>query len=241
MKKQHRHSQPGVAIIYDCIYQAFDTTIGPRISYSGKKWKKYWSPAMQAAARERDRCYGKWNHSIGVEKASWRRKHRDAQRVFRNLVPAAKCLSWKNLCESLENFSKAVGALANIKRRRQCSSTYTHIDGPQASVDAMARHLSTVFDGSILPAPASRSLPPPTTLGQDPFTLPEEGFFTTDMVLTHIKRLPARKAPGSDHLKAEMLQALKTEFFTCKGKKIQKITRELYILEDIYYDKPRYA
>lgn len=196
----------------DCLYQTFDTVLGPRVSHSGKRWKKYWTPEMQAAARERDRCFGKWHHTVGADKCYWWRKHREAQKVFRNLVSAAKRLSWQQFCASLEKDpAKAISALAKIKRRRQCSSTYAHADGPQASVDAMASHLSSVYNGSLLPDSSTRPPPPMDVIGHVPFPLPADVPFSPDMVADHIKRLPKRKAPGSDHLKAEMLHAISAE------------------------------
>lgn len=196
----------------DCIYQALDASIGPKTPNSGKQWKKYWSPEIKAAALERDLCYGRWRNSVGLNKIHWWSQHKEAHRNFRRLVSAAKRLSWKNFCASLEkDFVKATGSIAQIKRRRQCSSTYAHLDGPQASVDNMARHLSGVYNGSILPGTDCRPPPPPSIVDLVPFSLPEVDLFDVDTVKRHIRRLPKRKAPGSDHLKAEMLKALSVD------------------------------
>ncbi|KAG2192063.1 hypothetical protein INT47_006506 [Mucor saturninus] len=207
----------------DRLYQALDSSVGVKKPNSGKKWKVFWSNEMQEAARERDRCFGRWRHSRGVDKAYWWNQHLAAHKSLRRLVSAAKRLSWKNFCESLEtNLSKATATLARIKRRRQCSSTYAHLDGPQASVDAMANHLSSVYAGNLLPPPASRPPPPPRFLENSPLPVPDDGLFDVDRVLEHINRLPSRKDPGSDHLKAEMLKSL--------GKDIAKVLSLLFTL-----------
>ncbi|KAI9309943.1 hypothetical protein BX666DRAFT_2100201 [Dichotomocladium elegans] len=132
-------------------------SIGPKASRPGY-WKKYWTPHLEAAARERDRRYR-------VDKAYWWTLYQDAHRSFRHAVAAAKRLSWKNFCASLEkDFSKATATLARLKRRKQASSSYTHPDGPQSAVDTMAAHLATVYDGSLLSS-ADRPAPPPDFSG----------------------------------------------------------------------------
>ena len=175
--------------------------------------EKYWTLEIESAARERDRCYSMWRHALGVDKAFWWSKHLDAHRSFCRLVSKAKRLSWKNFCAQLEkDFSKATASLSRIKRRRDCSSTYAHPDGPAASVDTMASHLATVYNGSLLPAPDARRASPPPHDSLLPFALPDDlDIFSVDAIMDHIKRLPLRKAPGSDHLKAEMLKAVATD------------------------------
>jgi hypothetical protein len=198
----------------DCLYQALDESIGAKSPHSsGKRWQRYWTPELQAAAHERDRCYGRWRYTLDVDKAYWWQKHKEAHRSFHRLVSAAKRLSWKNFCDSLEkDFSIATGSLARIKRRRECSATYAHPDGPQASVDAMSAHLASVYDGSLLTSATRPTPPPPALRSAIPYPLPDSSdsdfLLDVDSLEASIARLPNHKVPGSDNLKVEMLKAI---------------------------------
>jgi hypothetical protein len=97
------------------------------------------------------RLYCRWRHSFGVDKAYYWHLHLQAHKSFRRAVAAAKRLSWKNFRASLEkDFTKATATMARLKRRKESTATYSHPDGPQASVDTMASHLASVYDGSPL-------------------------------------------------------------------------------------------
>lgn len=193
-----------------CLYQSLDKSIGTKKNKPSHWWKKYWTEDIEQAAKTRDSCYSKWRHTLGSEKSYWWAQHQAAHRVFRRLVSKAKRLSWKNFCASLEHdLTKATATLARTKRRRQTAATYAHPDGPKASVDTMACHLSTVYNGSLLSS-ASRPAPPLDFDHLLPFSVADTDadLFAPATLLYHIKCLPRRKAPGPDHLKAEMLKAI---------------------------------
>ncbi|KAI7897993.1 uncharacterized protein BX663DRAFT_490376 [Cokeromyces recurvatus] len=111
--------------------------------------------------------------------------------------------------------SKATATMARLKRRKLVSASYTHPDGPQSAVNTMAAHLAKVYDGSLLSS-ADRPAAPPDFSGMAPFVsgssplVPDSdlGIFSVPTLLRLIKQLPNRKAPGRDHLKAEMLKAV---------------------------------
>jgi hypothetical protein len=197
------------ASLNECLYQAMDASIGSKAPRPGH-WKKYWTADLEAAARERDRLYCRWRHSFGVDKAYYWHLHLQAHKSFRRAVAAAKRLSWKNFCMSLQkDFAKATATMSRLKRRKETSAMYAHPDGPQASVDSMATHLATVYDGSLL-STASRPLAAPDFGLEVPFLVSDEEvswIFSVETLVEHIKQLPNRKAPGPDHLKAEMLKA----------------------------------
>ncbi|KAL9537368.1 hypothetical protein PS6_011748, partial [Mucor atramentarius] len=132
-----------------------------------------------------------------------------AHRRFRSLVQAAKRRSWKQFCSALESdFSKATTAIKRIKRNKESSPTYRHPDGPAASVAHMGSHLASVYNGFLLTT-ATRPAAPPANDSALPFRVPADmSLFDVDTLVSHIKRLPTRKAPGPDHIKAEMLKSL---------------------------------
>ena len=178
----------------DCLFTALDGSIGVKTGRPGY-WKKFWTQEIEDAARERDRRYRRWRHSSGIDKIDRWGLYMEAKRKFRSLVQAAKRRSWKAFCSELErNFSKATAAIKRMKRNRESSSTYSHPDGPSASVAAMANHLSSVYSGSLLGS-ASRPAAPPSFDDSLPFSLSGVSLFDTDDIEASIKRLPTHKAP----------------------------------------------
>ena len=194
-----------------CLYSCLDSSIGVKAGRPGH-WKKYWTQEIQDAASERDRIYSQWRHAFGIGKVEKWFLYKDAHRKFRSLVQAAKRKSWKQFCTVLESdFSKATAAIKRIKRNKESSATYSHPDGPAASASTMGSHLASVYDGSLL-ATASRPAAPPAFDSVLPFCVPEDlSLFDVDTIMSSIQRLPTHKAPGSDHIKAEMLKALVSE------------------------------
>jgi hypothetical protein len=189
----------------DCIYEALDATVGnksPRPGY----WKKYWNPELQKLAQFRDACYSKWRRSTGIDKIHWWSQHQVANGRFHSAVKSAKRASWKQFCATLEtNFGKATFTIKNIKRRHASSSTYSHPDGPAVAVNVMSDHLESVFEGSSLPTDRPAAPPPITSL---PHPLPRSSLLECSSIKYYLRQLPLRKAPGTDHLKAEMLKPL---------------------------------
>ncbi|KAI9007580.1 hypothetical protein CLU79DRAFT_723522 [Phycomyces nitens] len=132
------------------------------------KWKKFWTPALQAAADHRDGCYKQWRRACGIDKINWWSRHQHAHQEFRQQVQTAKRQSWHAFCRSLErDFAKATSKIKQIKRRRQPKHVFQHDDGPAAAATIMCNHLASVYSGHILPS--SRPPPPPSTSPHLPF------------------------------------------------------------------------
>ncbi|KAK4513034.1 uncharacterized protein ATC70_013034 [Mucor velutinosus] len=194
-----------------CLYESLDSSIGVKSGRPGH-WKKYWTQEIEDAARERDTMYSRWRWASRFAKVETWNLYQAAHRRFRSLVQAAKRRSWNQFCSDLEkDFSKATAAIKRIKRNKECSATYSHPDGPTASVNTMASHLASVYDGSLLNH-ASR-LAAPSNFPDLPYDVStaDLGLFDADTLVSLIKRLPNGKAPGPDHLKAEMLKALASD------------------------------
>ncbi|KAG1257546.1 hypothetical protein G6F65_015868 [Rhizopus arrhizus] len=216
------------ASLNNIIYRSLDSSVGdrpPRPSH----WKKYWTQQLQDAADFRNRCYRRWRRAFGIDKVYWWHQHQQANVSFRQAVATAKRLSWQAFCKSLESdFTKAISKVKQLKRRHQSSSSFSHPDGPSKAVEVMASHLASVFDGSLLPStrpsppPSSSSLGLPLGLhGSSPSGTSPSGssgppgssnsLFTPLTIHMYIGQLPTRKAPGADHIKAEMLKPISTD------------------------------
>ncbi|KAG1437953.1 hypothetical protein G6F56_012852 [Rhizopus delemar] len=183
--------------------------------------------------------YRRWRRASGIDKIFWWNKHQQANTSFRQAVATAKRLSWQAFCKSLESdFTKATAKVKQLKRRHQSSASFTHPDGPsKASITfnsppPISSHSTPLSLGSLGPSPSglspngttlhgtssSGSLPsgstpsPSSPPGSTPFnTSSNTPPFTPLTIYTYISQLPTRKAPGTDHIKAEMLKPISTE------------------------------
>ncbi|KAG1443141.1 hypothetical protein G6F56_010783 [Rhizopus delemar] len=132
---------------------------------------------------------------------------------FRAAVLSAKRQSWRAFCDTLARgeFALALSKVKVIRNRRRLHVGFSHPDGPVAGASAMRQHLASVYSGNGLPT----TRPPPlgSSRSQVPFDLGDgvSGVpsFDADSVAETMRRLPLRKAPGSDHIRTEMLLPIK--------------------------------
>jgi len=188
----------------ELIYDALSRSVGDR-QPRPKHWKWFWSKDLAAAAAYRDTCYRKWRRAVGLDKAVWWTRHREAHLTFRLNIKAARRRAYRSFCDALErDFVRATSKIKVIRRRRQQTHSFVHPDGPSAAAAVMSQHLSSVCDGRLLPP--ARPIPRP--LPSLPHPTDVHTPFDTDDVEAAIRQLPNRKAPGSDHLRAEMLKPI---------------------------------
>ncbi|OAD72682.1 hypothetical protein PHYBLDRAFT_168947 [Phycomyces blakesleeanus NRRL 1555(-)] len=200
-------TRPNIDAITDefnlLIYDSLNSSIGHRPSRPNH-WKSFWNVALQTAADRRNQCYKKWRLAIGIDKVVWWTKHKHAQAEFRSQVQQAKRQSWHVFCQSMErDFSKATSKIKQLKRHRQPQHTFQHDDGPAVAAATMCDYLATVYSGHILPA--TRPPAPMTTCNSVPFAS-DDSPFTSPIVEEFMQFMPNRKAPGPDHIRAEMLK-----------------------------------
>ena len=187
------------------IYDSLDTAVGSRCPRPDK-WKPFWNPTLQEAADHRELTYKRWRRAVGLDKVPWWERYQSAQAEFRKTVKQAKRQLWKNFCQRMESdFPKATAKVSQIKRRRQPQRSFTHPEGPAAALEAMSGHLSSVYNGHSLPTTR-----PPLPIPQPtPHTQAYPCPIQASDVDNAIRNLPNRKAPGADHLKAEMLKPIR--------------------------------
>lgn len=193
------------------IYSALDNTVGNRKPRPAT-WHKYWTPALQAVAAIRNNCYRRWRNANGVDKVFCWIKYQVAKKNLCRDILTAKRLSWRDYCNSMDtDFNKAISTIKNQKRNRESSGTFTHPEGPAAASTAMVNHLAQVYNGHLLPSPrptfslfSENELPHPSPIEES-----DAGMFKADQIEEVINWLPRRKAPGVDHLRAEMLVPLR--------------------------------
>jgi hypothetical protein len=188
----------------ELIYSTLSQSVGDK-KPRPKHWKWFWTPALIEAAAVRDYYYRRWNRAIGLDKVPWWERYLEARHTFRLGVKRARRQAYRAFCNALErNFAAATSKIKAIRRRRQLQPTYCHPDGPVAAVETMSEQLASVSDGRFLPNPRPTTpelSPVPHSLDDCPFTL--------NSIDAAIRRLPNRKAPGADHLRAEMLKPIR--------------------------------
>ncbi|KAH8555845.1 hypothetical protein BGW37DRAFT_402128, partial [Umbelopsis sp. PMI_123] len=162
------------------------------------------TPELAERAKRRDRYYRRWQQAIGLDKITWWERYHREHQEFRSDVRRTRRQAYRAFCAALErDFSKASSKIKAIRRRRQQPPTFSHPHGPAAAAETMSRQLASTCDGSFLPSARPEVLDPPAT----PFPI-DDCPFGPSSIMSAIKRLPKRKAPGADHLQAEMLKPI---------------------------------
>ncbi|KAG0161873.1 hypothetical protein DFQ30_005117, partial [Apophysomyces sp. BC1015] len=128
-------------------------------------------------------------------------EYEDVCAEFKRAVRAARASTWKQYVDKIRKgvASETASAIKRMRRNRRANVTLSSPEGPQHAANQMVDHLERVFGGS-------NSLR--TTPGVTPSRNVVKSPWILDTVLEAIKYLPNRKAPGADHIRAEMLKPL---------------------------------
>ncbi|GAN11383.1 RNA-directed DNA polymerase from mobile element jockey-like [Mucor ambiguus] len=194
--------------INDAIYFSLDTSV-TKSSLRPKHWKWFWTQELEDLAEEKKTQHIKWRKSLryhdDLRSATLWKQYDKLNQKFKTKLSQHRSSLWKQFCDELKTTDKN-NINRYIKRRFKSTSNntqYTSSAGPQQAVEDIKCHLETVFSGS---HPSIRS---PTTgfpyLESAP-TITK--FDPTQIYYAILKELPSRKAPGSDHITAEMLRPI---------------------------------
>lgn len=88
------------AELNELIYAALSESVGDR-QPRPKHWKWFWTPALEAAAKLRDRFYRRWKEAIGLAKIQWWERHQEAHLAFRRDIKQARRQAYRAFCEAL--------------------------------------------------------------------------------------------------------------------------------------------
>lgn len=189
------------------IYDALDSSIGKK-EPRDRDWKWFWTQDLEDATKKREKIYKKWHRARNINKALYWDQLQEAAEVVRRLIQSSRNKYFRQFCDKLatNEFSKAANKIRSIRRGKSTmTSTLQHIDGPQAAVDHITSTWQTVFSGNNLNLENEKIhiIYPP----------PDEGFdigipFNIESIADTISSLPNNKAPGHDHIKAEMLKPI---------------------------------
>ncbi|KAG2202299.1 hypothetical protein INT47_010747 [Mucor saturninus] len=167
------------------IYDALDSSIGKK-EPRDRDWKWFWTQDLEDATKKRENIYKKWHRARNINKALYWDQLQQAAEVVRRLIQSSRNKYFRQFCDKLatNEFSKATNKIRSIRRGKSTmTSTLQHIDGTQAAVDHITSTWQAVFSGFDIQLP-----------------------FTIDSIDATISSLPNNKAPGHDHIKAEMLK-----------------------------------
>ncbi|KAG2192983.1 hypothetical protein INT47_010365 [Mucor saturninus] len=169
------------------IYDALDFSIGKK-EPRDRDWKWFWTQDLEDATKKRENIYKKWHRARNINKALYWDQLQQAAEVVRRLIQSSRNKYFRQFCDKLatNEFSKATNKIRSIRRGKSTmTSTLQHIHGPQAAVDHITSIWQTVFSGFDIQLP-----------------------FTINSIDATISSLPNNKAPGHDHIKAEMLKPI---------------------------------
>ncbi|KAG2191387.1 hypothetical protein INT47_013269 [Mucor saturninus] len=190
------------------LYLALDLTVGSKQPINKQKsW--FWTPALQSLVDQRERTHRTLQKTTGLHRPHILNKYNTIKQQLKTAIQRRKNETWRDFTHTLSSqpYHLTLRAIKAMRNKRRSSPTYTSPKGPTHAANEMAQQLATTFDGSIRNHNITNkynALPTPL----DPNTFPSP--FTIDTVQAALTKLPSRKAPGPDHLKAEILQATAT-------------------------------
>ncbi|KAI8635965.1 Endonuclease/exonuclease/phosphatase [Parasitella parasitica] len=194
--------------INDAIYFSLDTSV-TKSSLRPKHWQWFWTQELEDLAEEKKTHHIRWRKSLryhdDLRSAALWKQYDKLNQKFKKKLSQHRSLLWKQFCDELRTTDKN-NINRYIKRRFKSASNntrYTSPAGPQQAVEDIKCHLETVFSGSHSSIRSS-------TTG---FPYLESASTVTKFNSSRIhsgilKELPSRKAPGSDHITAEMLRPI---------------------------------
>ncbi|KAG1035115.1 hypothetical protein G6F43_013290 [Rhizopus delemar] len=164
----------------------------------------FWTKEMQAAFEYQELCYRKWRKAHGLNKLQYWLKHQEARAAVRRLITQRRRATWKDFCDRLAtgDYDKAISKISRIRKNRTLKPTFSTPEGPQHAANTMASHLEAIFSSDQHGEVQCNNATSPNL----PFTL--DCPITTDDIVSAIRSLPVKKAPGVDHLRIEMLQPI---------------------------------
>jgi hypothetical protein len=208
-----RHPQsspPNIDLYTDqlnhAIYAALDKSLGskPPKARNGNSW--FWTNHLQQLVDRREHLFKQLRHTPGLQRLSILQDYQVIKKQIKLEINRRKRETWREFIDKLSNqdYALTTRQIKAMRSKRKVSHTFTSPDGPQAAADVMANTLAQIYNGSI----RNQNLAPPPPNYSTPFNI--HSFTSPFSLLTlqsALSRLPSRKAPGVDHLRAEMFKS----------------------------------
>ena len=103
--------------------------------------------------------------------------------------------------------TKASATMKRIRRNHTINPVFSNPEGPQAAAEQMIYHMENVFSGHLLNPHHNACATNNSNIQQPPFSIDNFPFDQNNLI-SSLKHLPTRKAPGADHLWGEMIKPL---------------------------------
>ncbi|KAG2222789.1 hypothetical protein INT45_011599, partial [Circinella minor] len=193
-----------VTRLNELIYDTLDKSVGRTCPQSDThRW--FWNDTLQQLADRRQKFHKQWLLRLrnNLERITAHRDYIMACTTFKKAVRAARKQSWNDFCQKLHaDPSEMTAVVKRIRLRNRTNVTLTLPQGPEQAANNVADHLERVFGGSV-----SARLSPESNFPRE-----TENCWTWIDIELAIAELPNRKAPGMDHIKAEMLKPVASNF-----------------------------
>ncbi|CEG63786.1 hypothetical protein RMATCC62417_00873 [Rhizopus microsporus] len=99
-------------------------------------------------------------------------------------------------------YTKALAKISKIRKNHTLKPTFSTAEGAQNSADMMVTHLESIYSGDLLDIVQAHEVISPTLPSN------EECPFDINLIQDAINHLPAKMAPGVDHLRIEMIKPI---------------------------------
>lgn len=213
------------------IHHALDTALGTRSPKPKDKNAWFWTPHLQDLVDKREKYFKKLKHTYGLSRIPLLNLYQQAKQQLKLAIKARRRTTWREFLDHLshQDYQLTTRQIKAMRTKRKPSPSFTSPMGPQAAANIMADTLATVFDGSLLHRNNTHHRPAhnnTTTTGSAQNTTTNIGSahytntttpidlnhhpspFNTDNLTYALRKLPNRKAPGPDHIRAEMLKPI---------------------------------
>lgn len=190
------------------IHQALDSALGTKTPKQKDKNAWFWTPHLQDLVDKREKYYKKLKkHTSILNRQPLIDLYQQAKKQLQLAIKARRRTTWREFLDHLTNqdYQLTTRQIKAMRNKRKPSPSFTSPLGPQAAANTMADTLAAVFDGSLLPnnnSTTQHNINNNTPLDINTHPPP----FNLATLHLALRKLPNRKAPGPDHLRAEMLK-----------------------------------
>jgi hypothetical protein len=195
--------------VCEAIYTSLDQVCGRQQQGSDDYLKDFWTDEMTNVFNLKEHYYKKWRKAHGLNNLNYWLLHQDTKAKLRRLVIQRRRETWRLFCNKMAQgeYTKAISKFSRIRKNRILKPTFSTVDGPQHSSNTMTNHLQQIYSGHLLPSQPIYTTQDhsDTIMAANPTFNYEDCPIDLDDVKEALKRLPAKKAPGVDHIRQEML------------------------------------
>lgn len=186
------------------IYSSLDHVCGRKNLSSDTYLKHFWTPEMISTLERKQFYYKKWRKASGLNCLTYWLKHQETGAHLQRLIRQRRRQTWRQFCDKMNQgeYVKAISRICRIRKNRNVKQSFSPEpdSSNRSATEAMADHLKGIFDGKLLTNSSSGT----SHFNSSPFDKNSCPLNASEIIEAS-KDLPRKRAPGVDHIQAEML------------------------------------